>query len=169
MSPQSEKLNEFVSQQVNNCLSPLKNNLEFALEQIKQSNSPYLSSSLIEMLNNLSKDTVQAINFLILNANLGSINENYIILYKFFSFNSSNGCAANNPIYDRPCTNVNLKKINYQLLYLENFIIIEEKNEHGKLIPRVYNNKDNSIDVYENLTIIIEIIQRVLNAYENKC
>lgn len=158
-------LNAFVTQQIINILKPLENNLITAIELISKSNSPTLTSSIVSFLNDISADTVRSINELIIDPELGKVENNYIVLYKYFSFNSSNR-GTYEPIYDTPLPKNNVKKICFQLLYLQEFILtIDVCNKH-KLAPNKYNVNDISSNVIENLTIIINIINRVIKNYE---
>jgi hypothetical protein len=162
-------LNKFNSQQILNVLIPLEKHLKTSVELIDKSNSPTLTSSIVSLLNNLSVDAVHAINDLIIKPQLGKVDENSIILYKYYSFNSSYS-GKSEPIYDNTPPKNNVKKVEYQLLYLDNFILISKNPSQNcspySLEPNEYNIHDNSINVIKNLTTIINIINRVIDNYK---
>jgi len=160
-------LNQFVSQQILNVLTPLKQHLNESVELINQSNSPTLTSSIVSFLNNLSVDSVIAIDRLIIEPGLGEVNCNSTTLFKYYAFNSSFS-GKFQPVYDNAKPKDNIKKIDYQLLYLDEFIEtthVASCDNKYKLIPHMYCVNDSSSDVLENLLIIIAIIDRVILNY----
>ena len=166
MSEQTKILNSVVATEIINVLSPLKNNVESVIEKIISSQNPYLTVSDVEYINSLSVKSVNALNNLILNPGLGVVKCDYITLFRFNSFNSSNKFYLNTPIYDKSISSNNfdnLNKVPYSALFLQNFIDIDNDRI---LVPHNYTVNDISFVVIENLTTILEIIDNNIKNYQ---
>ena len=107
MQQKTIELNEFISKQIVSILSLTKQNIEQTIEFLQKQQNPYLNNSSVQILNNLSANTVESFNKILIDSKIGSVEERYIVLTKYFEFDAlSNG----------------VKKIPYSLLFVEKFI-----------------------------------------------
>ena len=169
MSEQVKFLNSVVATEIINVLSPLKHNIETAINLIVSSQNCYLTVSDVEYLNSLSLKSVRALNDLIINPNLGIVNNDHITLFRYNSFNSSNKKFYDTPIYENSFTTNNFNNISrvpYSALFLQDFIDFDCDN---KLVPHQYNIDDITVDVINNLTIIINIINQNIKHFDIFC
>lgn len=135
MQQKTIELNEFISKQIVSILSLTKQNIEQTIEFLQKQQNPYLNNSSVQILNNLSANTVESFNKILIDSKIGSVEERYIVLTKYFEFDAlSNG----------------VKKIPYSLLFVEKFISIQinllannEKQEFV-LVPAQYELGENT-------------------------
>lgn len=147
----STELNEFISNQVVEILEITKSNIVQAIEFMKNQNTPYLNHSSTQLLNQLSINTVEAFNKVLIDTEIGYIEHNHIVLTKYFIFNSSD-CGT--------------KKIPYSLLFVDKFLqthIICEKNV---LHPAQYELGLNVMDIINNMEEIITSIDVNILLYQ---
>ena len=148
---QTQELNEFISQQIHNVLSVTKQNINQAIEYIQSHSSPYLNISCVQMLEALSKNTVESYNKILIESEIGYVEKNYIILTKFFDFDS---------LINRT------KVIPYSILYVENFVLVKpvEQNKFELSIAK-YEVGENVIDVISNLQLLKKNIELNIDLY----
>lgn len=157
MSQKTSELNEIVSNQVSTLLLLTKQNIEQTIEFLQKQNNSYLNMSSVQILNVLSANTVESFNKVLIIPELGHVENNYIVLNKYFMFDSSLN---------------SIKKIPYSLLFIENFISIEN-NDCGCyenkyiLVPTQYNLGDDTYNVINNLNAIIDSINLNISLYQN--
>jgi len=177
MSPQTKNLNHYCSTIISNALQPLSDALQTASEMIKFEQSPYLTPSNVQFLNDLSVNYVNSITELLIKSDLAYIEKDYIVLKAFFNFNSSS-CKDNElshktnvkctPNYNNGINDLyNIKSVPWYLLNLYEFIHIEKKCDNKfYLVPNIYKTQDISIDVLTNLSILIKKINSGIASYE---
>lgn len=146
------ELNKFISHQVIEILEMTKNNLNQSIEFIQLQNNPYLNISSVQLLNSLSKNTVESFDKILIGSEIGYVEPNYIVLTKYFEFDS---------LFQ------GTKKIPYSLLLVDKFMSIEFNEIDGKymLIPTQYEIGENVLDVLKNLEEIITIINSNILLY----
>lgn len=154
MLQKTKELNEFVSKQIVSILLLTKQNIEEIIEFLQKQHNPYLNFSSVQILNVLSTNTVESFNKILINSKIGYVENNYIVLTKYFEFDTlDNG----------------IKKIPYSLLFIENFILIEkdcsECDNKYILVPSNYNLGDNTSNVISNLEAIIDSINLNIKLY----
>lgn len=154
MQHKTKELNEFTSKQIVSILSLTKKNIEHAIEFLQKQCNPYLNNSTVQILNVLSLNTVESFNKILINTEIGSVENNYIVLTKYFEFDSlANG----------------VKKIPYSLLFIEKFISIVKNDEAcddtNILVPADYNVGDDVENIINNLETIIDSIDLNIKLY----
>lgn len=155
MLEKTKELNEFVSKQIVSILLLTKQNIEQTIEFLQKQHNPYLNNSSVQILNVLSTNTVESFNKILINSEIGYVENNYIVLTKYFEFDTLAG---------------GVKKIPYSLLFIEKFISIEKDgcrcdNEYI-LVPSNYNLGDNTANVISNLEAIIDSINLNIKLYD---
>lgn len=148
MEENTRQLNTFISTQVVQLLKLTKNNINDIISFLQTQNNPYLNASSVQILNNLSSNTVKSFDKILINSEIAYIDNNYIVLTKYYTFDNSMG--GNN-------------QIPYSILFVEKFIQIQD----NKLIPSNYELGDNVIDIINNLRIIIDSIDKNIALYDN--
>lgn len=147
----TNELNEFISNQVIDILELTKININQAIEFIQNQKNPYLNLSSIQLLNVLSINTVDSFKKILIESKLGYVENNYIVLTKYFEFDT---------IFQ------GTKKIPYSLLFVDKFMSIENKEDENILIPTQYEQGENSLDVLKNLEEIINSIDLNITLYK---
>lgn len=154
MLHKTKELNEFVSKQIVSILLLTKQNMEQVIEFLQKQHNPYLNNTSVQILNVLSSNTVESFNKILINSEIGYVENNHIVLTKYFEFDS---------LVD------GVKKIPYSLLFIEKFISIEKNDEvcgdKYILVPSNYNVGDNTGNVINNLEAIIDSIDLNIKLY----
>lgn len=145
------ELNEFISNQVIDILEITKININQAIEFIQNQKNPYLNLSSVQLLNVLSINTVDSFKKILIESKLGYVENNYIVLTKYFEFDT---------LFQ------GTKKIPYSLLFVDKFMSIENKEDENILIPTQYEQGENSLDVLKNLEEIINSIDLNITLYK---
>lgn len=143
-------LNMFISTQIKSLLEFTKINIEQIIEFLQKQQDPYLNNSSVLMLNVLSKNTVESFNKILIDSEIGYVEKNYIILTKYFEFDS---------------LVFGVKKIPYSLLFIEKFISIKSEDDKNILVPSQYEIGEITADVIKNLEEIISSLDVNINLY----
>lgn len=147
----TNELNEFISNQVIDILEITKLNINQAIDFIQSQKNPYLNLASIQLLNILSINTVESFNKILIDSKLGYVENNYIVLTKYFEFDS---------------LVQGIKKIPYSLLFVDKFMTIQNMENENILIPTQYEQGENSLDVLKNLEEIINSIDLNISLYQ---
>ena len=139
MNKNTKELNKFISAQVVQLLNLTKNNINDIMAFLQTQNNPYLNPSSVQMLNNLSLNTAESFNKILINTDIGHVDGDYIVLTKYYTFD--NTCGGQN-------------KIPYSILFIEKFV----KTLENKLIPADYELGDNVVNIINNLKEINDSI-----------
>lgn len=155
MNENTKQLNEFISAQVVQLLNLTKNNINDVISFLQTQNNPYLNNSSVQILNNLSFNTAESFNKILINSNIGYVEDNcvdnsYIVLTKYYTFDNTTGGQ---------------NKIPYSILFVEKFIQIS----NDKLVSANYELGDNVVNVINNLKEIIDSIDKNIILYNNMC
>lgn len=140
----------FISTQIKSLLEFTKINIEQIIEFLQKQQDPYLNNSSVLMLNVLSKNTVESFNKILIDSEIGYVEKNYIILTKYFEFDS---------------LVFGVKKIPYSLLFIEKFISIKSEDDKNILVPSQYEIGEITADVIKNLEEIISSLDVNINLY----
>jgi len=151
MSNKKNELNEFISNQVIDILEITKKNIVEVVEFIQNQKNPHLNLSTVRLLNLLSANTVESFNKVLISSQIALVEENYIVLTKYFDFDS---------LYH------GTKKIPYSLLFMEKFISIQNEQDKNNLVPSEYEIGENTIEVINNLEEVINSIDLNIVLYK---
>lgn len=144
------ELNTFISNQIINLLELTKININQAIDFIQNQQNPYLNMTSVQLLNVLSKNTTESFNKILIVPELGYVENNYIVLTKYFEF-------------DQIVQGV--RKIPYSLLFVDKFMLIQNAGNKDILVPAQYEQGDNALDVLKNLEEIINSIDLNISLY----
>ncbi len=150
MSNKKNELNEFISAQVIDILEITKINILESIEFIQNQKNPHLNLATVKLLNNLSTNTVESFNKILINSQIGYVEENYIVLTKYFEFDS---------LFQ------GTKKIPYSLLFMDKFISIQNEQNQNNLVPTEYEIGENTLEVLNNLEEIVNSIDLNITLY----
>lgn len=144
MSNKKNDLNEFASNQIITILESTLKNIKESIEFMQHQQNPYLNISSVNLLNSLSINTVESFNKILINSQIGFVEEKYIVLTKYFEFDS---------------LSLGIRKIPFTLLYMDKFISIQIKPDGNILVPTEYQIGEITMDVINNLDEVCKSIE----------